>query len=261
MSESIVLIEIAPIARITLNRPDKQNAMSAEMGVAFKAAIARVNASDIPRVVLIEGAGRAFCAGGDFALIEGNSKKSAEQNRREMPEFYGSFLSVIHLKMPSIAVIQGAAVGAGLCMAMACDMRLAAREAKLGANFVKVGLHPGMGGSLLLPRLVGPAKAAELLLSGKLIDGSEAERIGLVNRAVPRGDLPALVDDCANAIADAAPIAVAQTKETLVRPLLEALDAQLAREADCQAVDFASSDLAEAVAAFRGSRTPVFSGR
>lgn len=261
MTEDVVLVEIAPVARITLNRPDKQNAMSAEMGAAFSDAIRQVNASDVPRVVLIQGAGRAFSAGGDFSLIEGNSKKAPEQNRREMPEFYWSFLSVIRLKMPSIAVIQGAAVGAGLCMAMACDMRLAAREAKLGANFVKVGLHPGMGGSLLLPRLVGPAKAAELLLSGKLIDGGEAERIGLVNRAVPRDELPALADEFASSIASSAPIAVAQTKETLTRPLLDALDAQLAREAECQAVDFASSDLGEAVAAFRAGRAPVFSGR
>jgi enoyl-CoA hydratase/carnithine racemase len=261
MSEPVVLVTIAPVAKITLNRPDKQNAMSAEMGFAFRDAVDQVNASDVPRVVLIEGSGRAFSAGGDFSLIEGNSRKSGEQNRREMPEFYWSFLSVIRLRVPSVAVLGGAAVGAGLCLAMACDIRLAAREAKLGANFVKVGLHPGMGGTLLLPRLVGPAKAAELLLTGKLVDGAEAERIGLVNAAVPRGELEALVEATAKSIASAAPIAVRQTKETLTRPLLEALDAQLAREAECQAVDFASEDLKEAVTAFRAGRPPSFSGR
>jgi enoyl-CoA hydratase/carnithine racemase len=124
-----------------------------------------------------------------------------------------------------------------------------------------VGLHPGMGGTLLLPRLVGPAKAAELLLTGTLVDGAEAERIGLVNAAVPRGELEALVEATAKSIASAAPIAVRQTKETLTRPLLEALDAQLAREAECQAVDFASEDLKEAVTAFRAGRPPSFSGR
>jgi enoyl-CoA hydratase/carnithine racemase len=235
--------------------------MSAEMGAAFRDAVARVNASDVPRVVLVEGNGRAFSAGGDFSLIEGNSRKTNEENRREMPEFYWSFLSVIRLRVPSIAVLQGAAVGAGLCLAMACDIRLAAREAKLGANFVKVGLHPGMGATLLLPRLVGPAKAAELLLTGKLVDGAEAERMGLVNAAVPRDELGALVDETAKSIASAAPIAVRQAKETSTRPLLEALDAQLAREAECQAVNFASEDLKEAVAAFRAGRAPSFSGR
>jgi enoyl-CoA hydratase len=260
MTEPVVLVTLAPVARITLNRPDKQNAMSAEMGLEFREAIERVNASEVPRVCLVEGSGRAFSAGGDFSLLDGNSRKTADQNRREMPEFYWSFLSVLRLRVPSIAVLQGAAVGAGLCLAMACDLRLAAREAKLGANFTRVGLHPGMGGSLLLPRLVGPAKAAELLFTGKLIDGAEAERIGLVNACVPRNELPELVSATAGAIASAAPIAVQQTKQTLARPLLEALETQVAREAECQAVDFASQDLAEAVAAFRARREPEFSG-
>jgi enoyl-CoA hydratase len=261
MSEPLVVTELGTLTRIRLNRPDKQNAMSAEMGEAFSRAIAQVNARTEPRVVLLEGAGRAFCSGGDFSLIADNSRKTPEENRAGMPRFYWSFLSVLRLRVPSIAVLHGATVGAGLCLALACDLRFAAREAKLGANFVKVGLHPGMGGSILLPRLVGPAKAAELLLSGKLVDGAEAERIGLVNRAVPRDELPALALETAQAIASAAPIAVTQTKATLVRPLLDALDAQLAREAECQAVDFASEDLGEAVAAFRSGREPAFTGR
>lgn len=261
MGEPLIVTEIGPVTRIRLNRPDKQNAMSAEMGVAFSEAIAEVNSSSEPRVVLLEGAGRAFCAGGDFSLIEGNSQKTPEQNRQGMPKFYWSFLGVLRLSVPSIAVLHGATVGAGLCLALACDIRLAASEAKLGANFVKVGLHPGMGGTLLLPRLLGPAKAAELLLTGRLVDGAEAERIGLVNQAVPRSELPAVALDMAHAIASAAPVAVRQTKETLVRPLLDALDAQLAREAECQAIDFATQDLREAVEAFRSGREPVFSGR
>jgi enoyl-CoA hydratase len=261
MSEPLIVTEIGMVTRIRLNRPDKQNAMSAEMGVEFTRAIERVNAHSEPRVVLLEGAGRAFCAGGDFSLIEGNSKKSSRENLEGMPKFYWSFLSVLRLRVPSIAVLHGATVGAGLCLALACDVRLAATEAKLGANFVKVGLHPGMGGTLLLPRLVGPAKAAELLLSGKLVDGREAERMGLVNRAVPRDELESVALELANSIASAAPIAVMQTKATLVRPLLDALDAQLSREAECQAVDFASDDLREAVEAFRSGRAPVFTGR
>ncbi len=257
----IVLTELGTISKITLNRPEKHNAMTAEMGAAFSDAVDRINEASEPRVVLIEGAGRAFCAGGDFSLIEGNSKKSAEENRRTMPEFYWSFLSVTRLRVPSIAVLHGAAVGAGLCLSAACDLRLAAKEAKLGANFVRVGLHPGMGATWLLPRLVGPAVAAELLLTGKLVSGEEAERIGLVNVAAPRQELAALVKKTAEEIASAAPIAVRQTKETLIRPLREALDAQLAREAECQAVDFSTEDLWEAVEAFRAGRAPVFRGQ
>ncbi|GMV12177.1 MAG: enoyl-CoA hydratase [Polyangiaceae bacterium] len=257
---SPVRVEVGPVSRIVLARPDKQNAMTAEMGRLVSEAVATLNASAEPRVVLVVGEGRAFCAGGDFSLIEENSKKSPEQNRREMVGFYSSFLSVSRLAVPSVAVLHGATVGAGLCLAMACDLRLAASEAKLGANFVRIGLHPGMGASLLLPRLVGPAKAAELLLTGRLVTGSEAERIGLVNLAVPRAELDARVAELTAELTSAAPVAVAQVKETLASPLLGALDAALEREAACQALDFTTADLREAVAAFREGRRPVFVG-
>lgn len=257
---SPVRVEIGPVSRIVLDRPDKHNAMTAEMGRLVSEAVATLNASREPRVVLVQGEGRAFCAGGDFSLIEENSRKSPEENRRDMIVFYSSFLAVARLSVPSIAVLHGATVGAGLCLALACDLRLAATEAKLGANFVRVGLHPGMGCTALLPRLVGPARAAELILSGKLITGDEAERIGLVNAAVPRAELSGRVDEIVKQITSAAPIAVAQAKETLVAPLLSALDAALEREAACQALDFTTLDLKEAIAAFRESRAPRFSG-
>jgi enoyl-CoA hydratase/carnithine racemase len=253
-------VELAEITRIVLDRPDKHNAMTPEMGRAMQDAVRRINAEPSVRVVLVSGEGRAFCAGGDFSLIEQSAGKPPDENQREMPVFYSSFLSVVRLRVPSIAVVHGAAVGAGLGLALACDIRLAAKEAKLGANFVRVGLHPGMGCSLFLPRLVGPARAAELILTGKLVSGEEAERIGLVSAAVPRAELPALVDETAAAIVAAAPVAVAQAKETLVAPLLSALDPALEREAACQAVGFATEDLREAVAAFRAGRPPVFRG-
>jgi len=135
-------VEVAEVSRIVLCRPDKHNAMTPEMGQAVAQAVSRINAAPEPRVVLIEGEGRAFCAGGDFSLIEASSRKTPEQNRADLQAFYGSFLTLLRLRVPSIAVVHGAAVGAGLCLALACDVRLAAREAKLGANFVRVGLHP-----------------------------------------------------------------------------------------------------------------------
>ncbi|MBK7586688.1 MAG: enoyl-CoA hydratase/isomerase family protein [Myxococcales bacterium] len=260
MSSPPVRVEVGPIARIVLDRPDKQNAMTVEMGRLMTAAVSTLNASNAPRVVLLEGEGRAFCAGGDFSLIEENSKKSPEDNRRDMLAFYSSFLAIARLRVPSIAVLHGAAVGAGLCLAMAADLRFAAREAKLGANFVRVGLHPGMGCTLLLPRLVGAAKAAELILTGKLISGEEALRIGLVNLAVPREQLRGAVTEAAHQIESAAPIAVAQAKETLAASLLSELDAALEREAACQALDFTTRDLKEAVAAFSEGRAPLFQG-
>lgn len=255
-----IRVEIGPVARIVLARPDKQNAMTVEMGDLIAEAVERINASREPRVVLVEGEGRAFCAGGDFALIEQNRARTPEDNRVGMLRFYRRFLSVLSLRAPSVAVVHGAAVGAGLCLAMACDVRLAAAEAKLGANFVRVGLHPGMGCTALLPRLVGPAKATELILTGKLVRGDEAERIGLVNQSVPRGELPTLVDETAEQLRSAAPIAVAQAKATLSADLVRQVDDALHREAGAQAIDFTTGDLRRAVAAFRAGTKPEFSG-
>jgi enoyl-CoA hydratase/carnithine racemase len=260
VTEPSLRLELGRITRIVLNRPDKHNAMTVEMGRALAEAVAAVNQHDAARVVLVEGEGRAFCAGGDFEVIDANARRTPEQNRTSMVEFYSSYLSVLRLRVPSIAVIHGAAVGAGLCLAMACDLRLAAREAKLGSNFVRVGLHPGMGCSVLMPRLIGASRTAELLLTGKLLEGAEAERIGLVNSAVPREELPKLVADTAEQIASAAPIAVAQAKATMIAPLLRELDAALEREACAQAIDFTTGDLREAVTAFRAGRAPQFSG-
>ena len=261
MTSPSLRVEVRPIAEIVLTRPEQRNAMSVEMGDRLAEAVERLNASDEVRVVLVRGEGKAFCAGGDFDMIAENTTRSPEENRVRMLAFYRRYLSVLRLRTPSIAVVHGAAIGAGLCLAMACDVRFAAREAKLGANFVRVGLHPGMGCSLLLSRLVGPARAAELLFSGRLVDGAEAERMGLVNAAAPRQELDELVARTAEEIASAAPIAVAQLKATLAAPLTRDLDDALAREAGAQAIDFATEDLKEAVAAFRAGREPQFTGR
>ncbi|MEZ4223962.1 MAG: enoyl-CoA hydratase-related protein [Polyangiaceae bacterium] len=255
-----IVLKSGRIAEILLNRPEKLNAMTAEMGGALRDAVQRLGHERETRAVVLRGAGKAFSAGGDFALIEANSKRGAELNRADMVEFYSLFLSLVQLPVPVVAAIQGAAVGAGLCVALAADIRLAATNAKLGANFVRVGLHPGMGSTALLPHVVGPARAAELLYTGKLVDGAEAERIGLVSRAVAPEQLDAAVSECAEAIASAAPIAVRQTKATLRRALLRELHGALETEALNQAIDFGTGDLQEAIASFRENRRPDFTG-
>lgn len=256
-----VRVEVGRVARIVLARPEKQNAMTPDMGAGVARAVSLLNASDDVRLVLVEGEGKAFCAGGDFDLIRRNSERTPEQNRLGMIDFYRSYLSILRLRAPSLAVVHGAAVGAGLAFALACDLRLAAREAKLGANFVRVGLHPGMGCSVLLPRLVGPTVAAELLLTGRLVSGDDAAALGLVNRAVPRAELAGAVEQLTGELLAVAPVAAAQTKRTLLRPLLRELDEALAHEAAAQAVDFRTADLREAVAAFQAGRSPAFQGR
>jgi enoyl-CoA hydratase/carnithine racemase len=257
---STLVVDIGPVSSILLDRPAKQNAMNFEMGEELADAVERINAAHGVRVVLVRGSGKAFCAGGDFTLIETNVARTGEDNRLVMLAFYRNYLSILRVRVPTIAVLHGATIGAGLCLALACDLRLAAVEAKLGANFTRVGLHPGMGCSLLLPRLVGPAKAAELMLGGRFVTGAEAERIGLVNASVPAHELDELVASRVAEIMAAAPIAVQQTKATLLAPLLRELEEALQREAFAQAIDFATGDLREAIAAFRASRTPEFSG-
>lgn len=256
-----VQLELGRIARLTLNRPDQRNAMTVEMGDVISSMVGEINSDPSVRVLLIEGAGRSFSAGGDFDVLEANASRPPEDNRIGMLAFYKRFLSILHVRVPTVAVVHGAAVGAGLCFAMACDIRLAAEEAKLGANFVRVGLHPGMGCSLLMPRLIGAAKARELMLTGRLIAGREAEAIGLVNASVPRQELPELVSNLSEEIASAAPLAVQQTKASLLAPLLREVEEALGREAACQAITFTSSDLREAVRAFRAGEKPTFQGK
>jgi enoyl-CoA hydratase len=177
-----------------------------------------------------------------------------------MLDFYGLFLSVRELACPTIAAIQGPAIGAGLAVALACDLRVAAQDAKLGLNFVRLGIHPGMGSSWTLPRLVGPAHAADLLLTGRLVDGAEALRIGLVNRCVAREAVLDTALAMAREIASAAPIAVRGTKQALARAVQVELADQLQFEAEQQAICYQSSDLEEGLRAAREKRLPRFEG-
>jgi len=247
------------VAELVLNRPDTRNAMTAAMGREIRDVVAEVNARDDVRAVIVRGAGKSFSAGGDLDMLGQRSADTADGNRVAMRAFYGLYLSIRDLHVPSIAAINGHAIGAGACFAVACDLRYASAGAKLGFTFVKLGLHPGMGATHLLPRLVGPAVAADLLLTGRILEAAEAERMGLVNGV--GDDAVALARDKARAIAGCAPIAVAQTKASLRGALDRTLEDSLEGEARCQAVDYGTEDLAEGIAAVRAKRAPVFRGR
>ena len=247
------------VAELSLNRPERRNAMTWEMGAAIAAAVQDLNARDDVRVLVVRGAGDSFSAGGDFGLLEERANSTGDENRRAMRAFYTSYLSLLELRVPVIAAIAGHALGAGLCFALACDVRIAADDAKLGVTFVRIGLHPGMGATHLLERAVGAAHAADLLLSGRIVDAAEALRIGLVSRVCPRGELAQTARALADEIASAAPVAVQQTKATLRRR--RSLEDALDREAAMQAIDYATDDLREAILAFRERRPPRFEGR
>ncbi|MFN7953451.1 MAG: enoyl-CoA hydratase-related protein [bacterium] len=258
---SEIRFEIADgIATLTLNRPEERNAMTPAMGEEVADACREASASAELRAMIVTGAGSAFAAGGKFDFIEEVTTLPAEQRRQRMKWFYRLFLAVADVPVPTIAAINGHAIGAGLCFPLACDLRLAAQGAKLGLNFVTLGLHPGMGGSFLLPRLVGAARAADLILTGRLIDATEAREMGIVSEVLPAERLVERARELALAIARNAPIAVRQAKESLQRNLVGDLDAALEREAFCQSIDYGTADLREGITAAREKRRPSFRG-
>jgi enoyl-CoA hydratase len=256
----------AHLAVLTFSDPERLNAMTQGMGEALADHVAALGRTSGLRAVVLTGAGRAFSAGGDLGMIGSRAAAGASDpggpprrtNRESMRAFYKLFLTVRDLPCPTVAAIQGAAIGAGLCVALACDLRVAAREAKLGLNFTRLGIHPGMGATWTLPRLVGPAVAAELLYTGRILDGEEALRIGLVNRAVPRDEVLKEALALAREVATSAPRAVRGVKRALARSSEATLEDQLSFEAERQAECFESSDLREGIAAVREKREPRF---
>jgi len=256
------------VVTLTFNDPARLNAMTQAMGEAFSAAIAGLADDTSLRAVVLTGAGRAFSAGGDLAMIESRAAQGAANGPRGrgairdgMRSFYQLFLSVRDLPCPSVAAINGAAIGAGLCVALACDVRIASSEAKLGLNFTQLGLHPGMGATWTLPRLVGPAHAAEILFSSRTLTGAEAAGIGLVNRAVAPAEVLPAARALAAELAAAAPLAVRGVKRTLRRSEHASLEDQLSFEATEQAACFESRDVHEGLAAARERRAAKFEGR
>src|SRR6478672_8553716 len=172
------------VVLLTLDNPDMRNAMSDEMTSSWVAAIDQVAADPTVRAVVVTGEGSAFCSGGNTSWIASEPDASVDHLRTRMIAFYRAWLSIRRLEVPTIAAVNGAAIGAGLCLALACDLRYAASGAKLGVPFVKLGMHAGMGGTHLLPEVVGQAHARDLLLTGRVVDADEALRLGLVSRVL-----------------------------------------------------------------------------
>lgn len=246
------------VVTIELNDPDSRNAMSAEMGERFVEVIAELQNDTTARVVVLQGAGTAFSGGGHLDMLAEKINIPADENQRLMELFYEQFLSILKLEVPTIAAINGHAIGAGMCIALACDIRIVKKNAKLGLNFVHLGLHPGMGATYFLPRIVGPAKAAELLYGGKIITAEEAETFGLINRCVNEEEFDGVVEDMANLIAKAGPQSIGELKESLQGSMTRTLAECLRREAECQARDYAGKEFAEGVQAAKEKRKPSF---
>ena len=174
----------------TLANPDQRNAMSGPMTQAWAALMADLATDTDLRVLVVTGEGSAFCSGGDTSWIAAEPDASVGDLRARMLPFYRTWLSVLDLDVPTLAAVNGPAIGAGLCLALACDVRYAASGAVLGAPFVRLGMHPGMAATWLLPDVVGPAHARDLLLTGRTVDADEALRLGLVSRVLEPDGLP-----------------------------------------------------------------------
>lgn len=251
---SVQLERHGDVALLRLDRPEKLNAMTHEMGDALAAHVAALNADARVRAIVLAGAGRAFSAGGDLDFLERNAAAHPVSNEAEMAAFYRKFLAVSRAEVPVVAALHGRATGAGLCLALGCDLRVAAEGAILSVNFTRLGLTPGMGGTWSLPRLVGPAIAAELLYTGREVGAHEALKLGLVNRVATEGAHEAEALALAAAIAQNGPEAVRATKRLLAASAGRDLAGQLEAEARAQAVAFAGRELAEGLAAIRARR-------
>jgi enoyl-CoA hydratase/carnithine racemase len=244
---------------ITLDRPDR-NSMTPELLDAFARASAAARADAEIRALVVTGTGSCFSAGADFkaGLQRGGDDLAPTERSYAM---YEPFLSLLDVEVPIIGALNGHAIGGGFGLALVCDLRVAALEGKYGANFVALGLAPGMAISHLLPRLVGVARASELLFTGRLVDGAEAARLGLVNRAVPATQALEESLALARAIAANAPFALRATKAALRRSVTLDVRAAARAEAIDQAASLAMQDAREGMSALLEKRKPVFTGR
>jgi len=248
------------IVTVTLNRPEKKNAVNDVMWGELLAALREIAVSD-DRVVIITGAGGAFCSGADLSGggVDGGARSP---HQLAMMRRVGDVALTLHrLPQPTIAKVGGVAAGAGANMAFGCDLIVASDEARFTEIFARRGLTIDFGGSWLLPRLIGLHKAKELAFFADIISAKEAEAFGLVNRVVPAGELDAFVDDWAQKLALGPPIALAQTKRLLNNAMSVTMEEALDDEGAAQTVNFGTADTAEAMAAFLGKRDPRFTGR
>jgi enoyl-CoA hydratase len=261
MADDPILIERdGGVVTLTLNRPEVRNAMTVELTDAFVAAVEKLRDDAGVRALVVTGAGNAFCAGGDLSWIRPGPDASVMSMRQKMRAFYPKFLVVRALDVPTIAAVNGPAIGAGLCLAMACDIRIAAENARLATAFTRLGMHPGMAATYLLTRLVGTARAAELFFTAGPIDGREAERIGLVNHTVPDARVLSEAQDMARSIAANAPIPMGMVKRAIYIAERGDIETALEYEGLAQPITMGTRDLAEGLSAVREKRPPAFTG-
>ena len=260
--KDLILEKDGNMAILTLNRPDKMNALSAAMRDFLPTTLQEVQEDDNVRALIITGAGRGFCSGADVAVQAARAAgQQADTSRKTVLQLVGSIiLGFEKVNKPIIAAVNGIAAGVGLTLTLACDIRIASTNARFSAIWVKRGLIADGGATLLLPLAVGMEKALELSFTGDIIDAQEAERIRLVSRVVPQEELMARAKELAQKIAGGPPISVELVKRVMWEKIRNQLREQLMFESYAQNVCRTTQDQKEAVKAFMEKREPQFKG-
>ncbi|MCU0648280.1 MAG: enoyl-CoA hydratase-related protein [Gemmatimonadaceae bacterium] len=249
------------VRTITLNRPERLNAVNPSLALELPAALREAHADDEVRVIVLTGAGRAFCAGLDLSEPAGLGAGSRADRLDDLAWVGRWVLAVAECEKPVIAALNGVAAGAGFGLALAADIRVIATGASLMAGYIRRGLSPDAGVSWWLPRLIGAGRATEIILTGRDVTADEAERIGLVSRQLPADDFGSHVATYAESFAAGPPIALALSKRLLRSALEQPLRDHLRDELTHIRTAFGTEDVQEALVAFREKRTPVFRGR
>jgi enoyl-CoA hydratase/carnithine racemase len=249
-----------PVRHVVLNRPEKRNAFNDELVLATGRALREAAADVTVRCVVVRGAGPMFSSGMDLGSLASlaDGVENLRAFRRECVE---AFNLAEEMTKPTVCVVHGACIGGALELALACDLRVIAADAVVGLPETRIGLIPDVGGSSRLPAVVGLGRAKELIMTGRLIDGAEAERIGLANRVAPAGELDAACDALVEELLACAPVAVGLAKRVMDASARPALATTLELEVAMQERCAATADFAEGASAFREKRQPAFSGR
>jgi enoyl-CoA hydratase/carnithine racemase len=261
MPETIIVERDAGIATVTLNRPERKNAANGQMWVELRDLFYEVAHNRDDRVLVVTGAGGAFCSGADIGDPKGVSGDPDDPHLVRM-QFLGEVMLALHeVPKPTIAKVRGIAAGAGLSLGLGCDLVVSSDNARFSEIFSRRGLSVDGGSSWLLPRLVGMHRAKEIAYFADILSAAEAFDFGLVNRVVPDAELDSFVDDWARRLAAGPPLALAMTKKLLHEGSRLTMAEALENEARCQTVNFSTHDTTEAMRAFAEKRDPVFKGR
>ncbi|HEX9894601.1 MAG TPA: enoyl-CoA hydratase-related protein [Gemmatimonadales bacterium] len=259
--EHLLVTRADGVGTVTINRPDKLNAFAGRMRQDMGDALRELVSDDQVRVIVITGAGRAFCAGADISYMKQLLETKDWENAADLVEAGRTVVTTIReTSKPVIASVNGPAAGGGANLALACDLRIASDQASIGQTFNRIGLAPDWGGTYFLPRLVGPSKALELFFSADMVDAREAHRIGLFNQVVPHHQLEAETRALAQGLAAKAPLALALAKQAVYRSGDRSLGEMLDFELEAQMQCFQSGDAWEGLQAFLDKRRPTFHG-